>query len=119
MLAAASWDTTMTLWDPATGRKLRTLQNATLLASVMFSPDGRRLATGDTEGAVKLWDVATGREILTLGRLTLDTRVAFSPDGRRLAAGSLSGWRLWEAASKEEVAAREAREGETAAPPGR
>jgi hypothetical protein len=63
------------------------------------------------------WGGATGREILTLARLTLDTQVAFSPDGRRLAAASSAGeLALWKAASKAEVAAREARERPPAGP---
>ena len=66
---------------------------------------------------VKLWDVATEREILTLTGPALDTRIAFSPDGRRIAAGSsMPTVMLWEAASTEEVAAREAKERLAAAP---
>jgi WD40 repeat protein len=118
MLAAGSWDSTATLWDLATGRRIHTFKHTSLVDSVAFSPDGRRLTTGTDDGAVKLWDVVTGREMLTLGGLTLDTDVAFSPDGRRLAAsGALNGVQsrgavlLWEAATPQEVAAREAREG--------
>jgi hypothetical protein len=110
-LTTLSTDGDVLFWDLKTGRVTRTLSLGPLGNwSLAFSPDGRRLATGSTDGAVKLWDVATGREMLTLARLTLDTEVAFSPDGRRLAASSVGELMLWEAASKEEVAAREARE---------
>jgi WD40 repeat protein len=123
MLAAGSLDQSVTLWDLATGRRIHTLHHPSLVDSVAFSPDGRRLATGSADGAVKLWDITTGREMLTLGGLALDTEVAFSPDGRRLAAaGTLDSADgspavlLWEAATPQEVAAREAQEG---AAPGR
>jgi WD40 repeat protein len=50
---------------------------------VTFSPDGSRLASGDTDGNVKVWDATTGREVLTVqGGLG---NVVFSPDGTRLA----------------------------------
>jgi WD40 repeat protein len=111
MLASVSWDATGALWDLATGQRVRTLKSPMLLTSVAFSPDGRRLATGDADGTVRLWDVATGREVLMFRELTGDTTVAFSRDGRRLAVRGIGGTVILEAASKEEVAAREAREG--------
>ncbi|MET8583834.1 trypsin-like peptidase domain-containing protein [Streptomyces collinus] len=69
--------------------------------AVAFSPDGRTLATGSTDGKARLWDVATGRP-----RTVLDGHggevwsVAFSPDGRTLATGSKdSRARLWDVAT--------------------
>jgi WD40 repeat protein len=116
LLAAASWDTDGSLWDLATGERIQRLKHPMPVTWVTFSPDGRRLATGCGDGTVKLWDVATGRELLTLRGLTFDVWVAFSPDGRRLAAASGEAVMLWEAASKADVAARDARERVAAAP---
>lgn len=56
---------------------------------VVFSPDGKLLATGGYSGGAKLWDVATGKLIREFptrsGRSGLTP--VFSPDGRTLAVG--------------------------------
>jgi WD40 repeat protein len=59
------------------------------LWSVAFSPDGCRVATGSSGGAVQIWDTNTGSALSTLrGHNNGVLSVAFSPDGRRIATGS-------------------------------
>ncbi|WP_293147145.1 MULTISPECIES: NACHT domain-containing protein [unclassified Microcoleus] len=59
------------------------------IRSVMFSPDGKLLATGDTDGIVRLWEASSCREILTCkGHSNVVESVAFSSDGKILASGS-------------------------------
>ncbi|MFE9096932.1 caspase family protein [Streptomyces sp. NPDC007264] len=84
------------LWDVATGRTTATLIKEPTY-SVVFSPDGKSLATGG-EGGVRLWDVATGRTMTTfMGGITYS--VVFSPDGKSLATGGEGGVRLWDVAT--------------------
>ena len=69
--------------------------------SVMWSPDGQRLASASADNTVKIWDAAGGRMILTLsGHTDLVNSVAWSPDASRLASASKDHTiKVWDTAS--------------------
>ena len=54
-------DRTARLWDPATGQEVRRFVGHTgtigLAGAIAFTPNGKRVLTGSTDGAVRLWDV--------------------------------------------------------------
>jgi WD40 repeat protein len=59
LLASGSDDNTITLWDVASGREVRTLSGHTeSVYSVAFSPDGRLLASGSGDKTIRLWDIS-------------------------------------------------------------
>jgi eukaryotic-like serine/threonine-protein kinase len=122
-IASGCMDGTVKLWDAATGQELLTFKEPTgaLPGSptpdretrVVFSPDGRRLASSITpqpkigsvgEGTVKVWETASGKELLSLkGHWGGILGLAFSPDGQRLASADCKTIRIWDTASGQEI----------------
>ena len=105
LLASASFDHTIKLWDAVTGRETLTLAGHTdAVNGVAFSPDGKLLASGSLDHTVKVWDAATGQEELTLeGHAAAVNGVAFSPDGTQLASASADKTvKVWDAATGQE-----------------
>ena len=105
---SGSQDSTVKLWEVASGGKLRTFTgHAGAVYSVAFSPDSRFALSGGYDATVKLWEVASGKELRTFtGNSNSVQSVAFSPDGRFALSGSgnsgLGGdltLKLWDVAS--------------------
>ncbi|HEY4032635.1 MAG TPA: protein kinase [Ktedonobacteraceae bacterium] len=59
------------------------------VASVAWSPDGKRIASGSTDGTVQVWNAADGSNAYTYkGHSDVVWSVAWSPDGKHIASGS-------------------------------
>ncbi len=57
--------------------------------SVIFSPEGKYLASASSDNTIKLWNVEDKSEVATLkGHSKSVTSVIFSPDGKRLISSS-------------------------------
>jgi WD40 repeat protein len=79
-------------WDAATGEVVADsfIGHTELVHSVVFSPDGHRIASTSFDRTIRVWDATTGDVVA--GPFTGHTgsfySVAFSPDGHRIASGS-------------------------------
>jgi WD40 repeat protein len=82
MMASASDDETVQLWDTATGAALQTLEGHTwYVRAVAFSPDGKMVVSASDYRTVRLWDTATGTALQTPeGHTGPVSTIAFSPD---------------------------------------
>src|SRR5437016_6153578 len=79
VVASASADETVRLWDAVTGAVLRTLKgHSSSVNSVAFSPDGKVVMSASDDRTVRLWDAITGAALRTLeGHSSWVNSVAF------------------------------------------
>ncbi|MGW2328497.1 nSTAND1 domain-containing NTPase [Streptomyces sp. NPDC001700] len=107
ILATASDDHSVKLWDTRSHHLLATLTGHTdSVNAVAFSPDSRILATASDDHSVKLWDTRSHHLLATLtGHTGLVDGAVFSPDGRSLATASRDRTvRLWDARTHQQRA---------------
>jgi WD40 repeat protein len=61
-------------------------------AHLVFSPDGRLVASASADGTAQLWDTSTGRRVRTLhGHTDRVLASSFSPDGTVLVSSGTGG----------------------------
>ena len=73
--------------------------------SVVYSPDGKTLASASKDNTIKLWDATTGKKISTLtGHTDWVNSVVYSPDGKTLASASADNTiKLWGVTTGKEI----------------
>jgi len=129
LLATSSAYGTITIWDAASGEEVITLSGHAPgqtgetayngVIGVVFSPDGKLLATASDDLTAKIWDVSSGEELFTLSGhdhapVSIPPfdgviQVGFSPDGKRLAtAGGDGTVKVWDTSDGRELFTLEA-----------
>ncbi len=127
LIATASDDHTVRIWEAATGIERQRLLHHNWVRDIAVSPDGRLLVSSSLDDFVRLWDISSGKEVYKLpghglhgGRRT----VGFTPDGRRfLSYGDDLYLRIWDvrtgkALTENAVRPPVSRRPATSAPPG-
>jgi WD40 repeat protein len=98
LVASASDDNTVRLWDVLAGTCRGTLEgHSNTITAVTFSPDGQLVASASYDKTVRLWEASTGTCRSTLeGHSSFIETVVFSPDGQLVASASTDNTvRLW------------------------
>lgn len=111
-----SFDTSLKLWDSATGKEIRTLAgqfgHQKLVLSAVFSPDGQSVASGSADGSAKVWDVPSTHPLRRLVHADGVNGVAISPDGKTLAGACKDGTiHLWNPADGKDLRTLRGHEG--------
>jgi WD40 repeat protein len=107
LLATASHDRTIKVWDVPSGTLRFTLPaHEGSVYAVCFSPNGKTLASAGEDRLVKLWDVQAGGPPLHTFPAHAGPvfAVAFDSQGRRLASGGQSGdLKVWDLGTYQEL----------------
>lgn len=98
LLATASQDRTIKIWDPKSGRLIRTLNSGGPVNTIVLDHDGERLVSAGDDHVITLWDVASGQVVRTFrGHSRTIHSIDLSPDSKLLASSAADGTiRIWE-----------------------
>jgi hypothetical protein len=94
-LAVTTDDANVRVYDLHSNSSLN-LPHPTSTRTAAFSPDGKKLATGDRNSTLRVWDIATQTPVELNGHTGTVHGVAFSPDGSQLVSSGSDGTvKLW------------------------
>ena len=86
ILASASFNATVILWDPATGNPIHILKgHQKPIYALSFSPDEKFIASGSSDQVIKFWDVATGNNVCSCLGKQIIFDLQYDPTGKYVA----------------------------------
>lgn len=115
-LACLSDDSTMRIWDAATGAEAHKIHIQDYYRSndISWSPDSRRIAISSPNGIITLWDAESGKQLSSFsaevpaskdpGRVSVLREVLFTSDEQLLTGSYLQkGILLWNVSSEKQI----------------
>lgn len=87
------------VWDVGTGKEIKIIKLYTGCNTIVFSPNGRFLATGCKDKVIRIYDLVTGNEVSRfVGHSDAVISLVYSPDGKYLSSlgedGTIRIWNL-------------------------
>jgi WD40 repeat protein len=106
LLGIGGFDNNINIWNIPDNYWSITMLNDVKIARLIFSPDGKFLATnGDNDKSVRIWNVSTGQEMVRLFQDGTITTLTFDSSGKLLATGGNDKIvRVWDISNGEEIA---------------
>ncbi len=114
-LTSGSLDRTILVWNPTTGKRIRSLGGFLLgISAITYSSDSTLLAGGSVDGSIRVWSIRTGEVLNSTGTPERNRRqvdhyplsLGFLPDGWLLltwADGAVSAWDWQDKKSESQV----------------
>ncbi|MEZ6091587.1 MAG: protein kinase [Pirellulaceae bacterium] len=104
LIATASADATIVLWDAESGTFVqRLVGHAGPVNRVQFSADDRRLVSASDDGTVRVWNLQTG-EATVFKHSGPVLNAVFSPDGERIATATADHMALlWDVGTRSQI----------------
>ncbi|HLP88389.1 MAG TPA: serine/threonine-protein kinase [Nostocaceae cyanobacterium] len=85
LLATASRDETIRIWEINTGKLLKTIQ--VVCSTFSVTPNGKMLVTGSSDETIKIWNLYTNELVRTFSVPNMVSKIVISPDGQTIIAG--------------------------------
>ncbi|KAF9544039.1 WD_REPEATS_REGION domain-containing protein [Mortierella hygrophila] len=77
------------IYNTSTWERIHLITATEYVVSIAFSPDSRRIVSGDEDGMVQLWDSTSGEELLVMkGHTDWIRSLTYSPCGNHIASAS-------------------------------